>query len=65
MTIKLDDILDFSVLSIALFLSMFIGDITSFLSQITYDVVSQTLSLLIQVCVLWGLIYKMRNFKKK
>ena len=65
MTLNLDDILDFSFLSIAFLLSMFIGNINSFLSSITMELVSDILSLAIQILVLWGLIHKVKQFRKK
>ena len=65
MILKLEDILDFSFLSIAFILSMVIGKINHFLCFITFDVVSDILSVAIQVMVLWGLIYKVKKFRKK
>ena len=65
MVLKLEDILDFSFLSIAFLLSMFIGKINHFLCFITFDVVSDVLSIAIQLMVLIGLIYKLRKFRKK
>jgi|TARA_B100000475_G_C14770058_1_gene218703 TRAP-type mannitol/chloroaromatic compound transport system permease large subunit len=65
MTINLDDILDFSFLSLAIILSFFIDNINQIISSITYEFLSNTLSLAIQFMVLLGLIYKMRKFKKK
>ena len=65
MVIKLDDILDFSFLSIAFMLSLAIGKINNFLCFITFDVVSDILSVAIQIMVLWGLIYKIKKFRKK
>jgi len=65
MILDLDDILDFSFLSIALMLSMFIGKINSILCYITFDIISDVLSISIQVLVLLGLIMKLRKFRKK
>ena len=44
MILKLEDILDFSFLSIAFVLSMFIGEIHASLNFITFNVVSDILS---------------------
>ena len=65
MVLKLEDILDFSFLSIAFLLSMFIGKINHFLCFITFEVISDTLSIAIQIMVLVGLIYKLKKFRKK
>ena len=65
MLLKLEDILDFSFLSIALILSMFIGKINNILSSITFEFLSDLLSLSIQFLVLLGLYYKLKRFKKK
>jgi hypothetical protein len=65
MTLNLDDILDFSFLSIALLLSMFIDKINNMLCFITFEVISDTLSIAIQILVLWGLIHKTRKWSKK
>ena len=65
MILKLDDILDFSFLSVAFILSLAIGKINHFLCFITFDVVSDVLSVAIQIMVLWGLIYKIKKFRKK
>jgi hypothetical protein len=65
MVLKLEDILDFSFLSVAFILSLAIGKINNFLCFITFDVISNILSIAIQVMVLLGLIYKLRKFKKK
>ena len=65
MVLKLEDILDFSFLSIAFLLSMFIGKINHFLCFITFEVISDTLSIGIQLMVLVGLIYKLKKFRKK
>ena len=62
---NLDDILDFSFLSIAFILSLFIGKIQNMLCFITFDVVSNILSIAIQILVLWGLIHKVKKFKNK
>lgn len=61
----LDDILDFSFLSIAFILSIFIGKIQDMLCFITFDIVSDILSVAIQILVLWGLIHKVKKFKNK
>lgn len=65
MILKLDDILDISFLSIALVLSMFIGKINNLLSMMTFEIISDTLSIAIQILVLWGLIHKVKKFRKK
>ena len=65
MILRLEDIMDFSFLSIALILSMFIGKINIFLSYITFDIVSDLLSVAIQIMVLWGLVYKIKKFRNK
>ena len=65
MILELEDILDFSFLSIALILSMFIGKINSILCYVTFDIISDVLSISIQVLVLLGLIMKLRKFRKK
>ena len=65
MIIKLEDIFDFSFLSLAIILSLFIGKINQFLNLITFESVSNLLSLSIQFMVLLGLFYKMKKFKKK
>ena len=65
MILDLDDILDFSFLSIALMLSMFIGKINSILCYVTFDIISDVLSISIQVLVLLGLIMKLKKFRKK
>ena len=65
MILKLEDILDFSFLSVAFILSLAIGKIHNFLCFITFDIVSDILSVAIQVMVLWGLIYKVKKFRKK
>ena len=65
MILDLEDILDFSFLSIALMLSMFIGKINSILCYVTFDIISDVLSISIQVLVLLGLIMKLRKFRKK
>jgi len=65
MIIKLEDISDFSFLSLAIILSLFIGKINQFLNLITFESVSNLLSLSIQFMVLLGLFYKMKKFKKK
>ena len=65
MILKLEDILDISFLSIALVLSMFIGKINNLLSMMTFEIISDTLSIAIQILVLWGLIHKVKKFRKK
>lgn len=65
MILDLEDILDFSFLSIALILSMFIGKINSILCYVTFDVISDILSISIQILVLLGLIMKLKKFIKK
>jgi len=65
MILKLEDIMDFSFLSLAFILSMFIGEIHTFFNYITFEVISNILSVGIQIMVLWGLIYKVKKFKKK
>jgi hypothetical protein len=65
MILDLEDILDFSFLSIALILSMFIGKINSILCYVTFDVISDILSISIQILVLLGLIMKLKKFRKK
>ena len=65
MLLKLEDILDFSFLSIALILSMFIGKINNMLCFITFEVISDTLSIAIQILVLIVLIHKTRKWRKK
>tara|TARA_R100001594_G_scaffold41050_1_gene73022 strand:- start:2750 stop:2953 length:204 start_codon:yes stop_codon:yes gene_type:complete len=65
MVLKLEDILDFSFLSIAFIVSMFIGKINHFLSFITFDIISDTLSVAIQILILIGLIHKTKKWRKK
>lgn len=65
MDYTLDDILDFSFLSIAFILSIFIDKIQNMLCFITFDIVSDILSVAIQILVLWGLIHKVKKFKNK
>ena len=65
MTTNLDDILDFSFLSVAFLLSMFIGKINNMLCFITFEVISDTLSIAIQILVLVGLIHKTRKWRNK
>jgi hypothetical protein len=65
MILKLDDIIDFSFLSLAFIVSMFIGKINYLLSFITFEIVSDILSIAIQILVLWGLIHKVKKFRKK
>ena len=65
MILRLDDILDFSFLSIAFILSMFIGEIHMLLNFITFEIISDTLSIGIQILVLLGLVHKLKKFRKK
>ena len=65
MLLKLEDILDFSFLSLAFMLSMFMGEIKDILSLVTFEFVSNVLSLAIQFLVLLGVYYKLKRFKKK
>jgi len=65
MILKLEDIMDFSFLSIAFILSMFIGEINTFFNFITFEVISNILSVAIQVLVLFGLVHKVKKFRKK
>jgi len=65
MVLKLEDILDFSFLSIAFILSMFIGEINSFFNFITFEIISNILSVAIQILVLIGLLHKVKKFRKK
>ena len=65
MTFDLEDILDFSFLSVALILSMLIGKINAILCFITFDVISDVLSISIQVMVLIGLVFKLKKFRNK
>lgn len=65
MILRLDDIMDFSFLSVALIISLSIGKINYLLSFVTFDLISDVLSIGIQVLVLWGLIHKVKKFRKK
>lgn len=65
MILKLEDIFDFSFLSLAIILSLFIGKVNEVLSLITFEFMSNLLSLSIQFMVLLGLFYKMKKFRKK
>tara|TARA_R100001086_G_C11812073_1_gene251807 strand:+ start:432 stop:629 length:198 start_codon:yes stop_codon:yes gene_type:complete len=65
MIFRLEDILDFSFLSIALILSMFIGKINNMLCFITFDIISDVLSIAIQILVLIGLIMKTKKWRNK
>jgi hypothetical protein len=65
MILKLEDIFDFSFLSLAIILSVFIGKVNEVLSLITFEFMSNLLSLSIQFMVLLGLFYKMKKFRKK
>tara|TARA_R100000231_G_scaffold33800_1_gene29706 strand:+ start:17063 stop:17275 length:213 start_codon:yes stop_codon:yes gene_type:complete len=64
MILKLEDIFDYSFLSFALILSLFIDNINGMLSFLTFDFVSDLLSLTIQILVLVGLVLKLKKFKK-
>ena len=57
--------MDFSFLSVALIVSLSIGKINYLLSFVTFDLISDVLSIGIQVLVLWGLIHKVKKFRKK
>ena len=57
--------MDFSFLSMAFILSIAIGKINNLLCFITFEVISDTLSIAIQILVLWGLIHKVKKFRKK
>ena len=65
MIYKLEDIMDFSFLSLAFILSMFIGKLNEMLCFITFEVISDVLSIAIQILVLIGLIHKTRKWRKK
>ena len=65
MIFRLEYILDFSFLSIALILSMFIGKINNMLCFITFDIISDVLSIAIQILVLIGLIMKTKKWRNK
>lgn len=65
MLLKLEDIMDFSFLSLAFILSMFIGKINNMLCFITFDIISDVLSIAIQILVLIGLIMKTKKWRKK
>ena len=65
MILDLEDILDFSFLSVALMLSMLIGKINTILCFITFDFISDVLSISIQVMVLIGLVFKLKKFRNK
>lgn len=65
MILKLEDILDFSFLSIAFVLSMFIGEINTLFTFITFEIISNILSVAIQILVLVGLLHKVKKFRKK
>ena len=65
MLLKLEDILDFSFLSFAFLISIFINQIHSFMNLITFEVLSDMLSLGIQFFVLLGVIYKFKSIRKK
>ena len=65
MIYKLEDIMDFSFLSLAFILSMFIGKLNEMLCFITFEVISDTLSIAIQILVLIGLIMKTKKWRKK
>ena len=57
--------MDFSFLSLAFILSMAIGKINNMLCFITFEVISDTLSVAIQILVLIGLIMKTKKWRKK
>jgi hypothetical protein len=65
MYLKLEDIFDFSFLSLAILISFYVGKLNEFMSLITFDSISNFLSLSIQFMVLLGLYYKMKKFRKK
>ena len=65
MLLRWEDILDFSFLSIALLISIFISNINSVMQYFTYEILSNGLSLLIQFFVLLGVIYKFKSIRKK
>ena len=65
MVYKLEDIMDFSFLSMAFILSIVIGKINDMLCFITFEVISDTLSIAIQILVLIGLIHKTKKWRKK
>ena len=65
MVYKLEDIMDFSFLSLAFILSIVIGKINDMLCFITFEVISDTLSIAIQILVLIGLIMKTKKWRKK
>jgi hypothetical protein len=65
MYLKLEDIFDFSFLSLAILVSFYVGKLNEFMSLITFESISNFLSLSIQFMVLLGLYYKMKKFKKK
>ena len=57
--------MDFSFLSLAFILSMAIGEINHILCFITFDIISDILSVAIQLLVLIGLIHKTKKWRKK
>jgi len=65
MILRLEDIFDFSFLSLAIILSIYVGKLNEIMTLITFEYISNILSLSIQFMVLLGLYYKMRKFKKK
>ena len=65
MILRLEDIFDFSFLSLAIILSIYVGKLNEIMTLITFESISNILSLSIQFMVLLGLYYKMRKFKKK
>lgn len=65
MLLKLEDFMDFSFLSFAFLISIFINKIHSFMDLITFHFVSDILSLAIQFFVLLGVIYKFKRIKDK
>tara|TARA_R110002051_G_scaffold323218_2_gene416099 strand:- start:552 stop:764 length:213 start_codon:yes stop_codon:yes gene_type:complete len=65
MLLELEDIMDFSFLSFAFLISIFINKIHSLMDFITFSFVSDILSLGIQFFVLLGVIYKFKRIKDK
>ena len=63
MLLRLEDIVDFSFLSFAFLISIFINKIHSFMDLITFSFLSDILSLGIQFFVLLGVIYKFKRIK--
>jgi uncharacterized membrane protein len=65
MLLKLEDIADFSFLSLAFLVSIFINKIHGFMNLITFEAISDVLSLAIQFFVLLGVVYKFKRIKDK